>query len=106
MRGLLKGALVAAALLIAAPAFAQVYFGGPGFSFGFGYPDGDYYGPGYYGPDYYPPEYSPPPPPPVYEGGRAEVDPGAVEYCERHFRSYNPATGLYLGYDGLYHPCP
>lgn len=29
-----------------------------------------------------------------------------VGYCERHFRSYNPRTGLYRGYDGRYHPCP
>jgi hypothetical protein len=31
---------------------------------------------------------------------------GAVAYCEARFRSYNPATGTYLGYDGLRHPCP
>ena len=30
----------------------------------------------------------------------------AVAYCERRFRSYNPATGTYLGYDGYHHPCP
>jgi hypothetical protein len=29
-----------------------------------------------------------------------------VAYCERHFRSYDPATGTYLGYDGYRHPCP
>ena len=27
-------------------------------------------------------------------------------YCESRFKSYNPATGTYLGYDGLRHPCP
>ncbi|CAM5764019.1 hypothetical protein LMIY3S_01006 [Labrys miyagiensis] len=26
--------------------------------------------------------------------------------CAARFRSYNPATGTYLGYDGLRHPCP
>lgn len=27
-------------------------------------------------------------------------------YCEQRFRSYDPASGTYLGYDGLRHPCP
>ncbi len=35
-----------------------------------------------------------------YPGG------GAVGYCESRFRSYDPASGTYLGYDGLRHPCP
>ena len=26
--------------------------------------------------------------------------------CEARFRSYDPATAMYLGYDGLHHPCP
>ena len=30
----------------------------------------------------------------------------AVAYCMRRFRSYDPASGTYLGYDGLRHPCP
>lgn len=30
----------------------------------------------------------------------------AVAYCERRFRSYDPASGTYLGYDGYRHPCP
>lgn len=29
-----------------------------------------------------------------------------VAYCARKFRSYNPRTGTYTGYDGLQHPCP
>ena len=45
--------------------------------------------PYYYGPPAY-----------AYEPG------GSVAYCEQRFKSYNPATGLYLGYDGDYHPCP
>lgn len=28
-----------------------------------------------------------------------------VSYCSAKYRSYNPATNLYLGYDGNYHPC-
>jgi hypothetical protein len=34
--------------------------------------------------------------------GTPRPDMGA---CQR-FRSYNPATGTYLGYDGIQHPCP
>lgn len=29
-----------------------------------------------------------------------------VEYCMRRFRSYNPRTGMYKGFDGRFHPCP
>jgi hypothetical protein len=28
-----------------------------------------------------------------------------VAYCSAKYNSYNPATNLYLGYDGYYHPC-
>lgn len=48
---------------------------------------------------------SAPPPPvayapaPVYGGG------DWIAYCSSKYRSFNPATGLYLGYDGQYHPC-
>jgi BA14K-like protein len=27
-------------------------------------------------------------------------------YCTQRFRSYDPGSGTYLGYDGLRHPCP
>jgi hypothetical protein len=33
-----------------------------------------------------------------------EGDP--VAYCEQTYRSYDPASGTYLGYDGFRHPCP
>jgi hypothetical protein len=54
-----------------------------------------YYGYGpYYG--YYPaPAYYYGPPP-----------GGAVAYCMRRFRTYDPRTGTYVGYDGYRHPCP
>lgn len=29
-----------------------------------------------------------------------------VAYCMQRFKSYDPASGTYLGYDGLRHPCP
>jgi hypothetical protein len=38
---------------------------------------------------------------PAYPGGG-----GATAYCARRFRSYDPMSGTYLGYDGLRHPCP
>jgi hypothetical protein len=50
-----------------------------------------YYGPGYYGPP--PVAYGPPP-------------GDAIAYCMQQFRSYDPRSGTYLGYDGFRHPCP
>jgi hypothetical protein len=71
-------------------------FRGPAVAFGFG--------PGYYdyGYDY------------AYDDADAYayVAPGPavagddVAYCQQRFRSYDPSTGTYLGYDGLRHPCP
>jgi BA14K-like protein len=50
-----------------------------------------YYGPG----PYYPaPGYYGPPP------------GDAVAYCMQRFKSYDPRSGTYLGYDGYRHPCP
>ncbi len=46
-------------------------------------------------------------PAPYYEdegGAAASADP--VAYCSQRYRSYDPASGTYLGYDGLRHPCP
>ncbi len=59
-----------------------------------------YYGyPGYYGsPGYYGPAYVVAPP---YAGGG-----GAVAYCAQRYRSYDPYSGTYLGFDGYRHPCP
>jgi len=36
--------------------------------------------------------------------GRSVISPHTA-FCEARFRSYDPATGTYLGYDGLRHPC-
>jgi hypothetical protein len=42
-----------------------------------------------------------------YEPGYAVAPPGgAVAYCMQRFQSYDPASGTYLGYDGMRHPCP
>lgn len=29
-----------------------------------------------------------------------------VSYCAQRYKSYDPASGTYLGYDGRRHPCP
>jgi hypothetical protein len=57
-----------------------------------------YYGPGpYY---YYPGPYYPAP-------GYVVTPPGnAVAYCMQRFKSYDPRSGTYLGFDGRRHPCP
>ena len=88
---------------------------GPGFAAGaivggavaaatqpWGYDSGYYgydYAPGYssygYDPGYTEYSYSP-----GYGGG------GSIAYCEQRYRSYDPASGTYLGYDGFRHPCP
>jgi len=54
------------------------------------------YGPGpYYGPPAY------------YAPGYAAPLPGnAVAYCMQRYRSYDPGSGTFVGYDGLRHPCP
>jgi hypothetical protein len=39
-----------------------------------------------------------------YSAGYAAGDSSA--YCKQRFRSYDPASGTYLGYDGQRHPCP
>jgi len=86
------GGGLAAGLIGGAVAAATSPLWAPGYDYGYDY---DY--PGYaYGPGYaYAPTYA-------YAGGGG----GGVGYCEAHFRSYNPSTGTYLGYDGQYHHCP
>ncbi len=44
-----------------------------------------------------------------YGGGYVGVsapDPNAIAWCQANFRSFDPATGTYLGFDGQRHPCP
>jgi hypothetical protein len=59
---------------------------------------------GYYGPSYgyYDDGY--------YDDGAVAVAPPAgddsVAYCMQRYKSYDPASGTYLGYDGQRHPCP
>jgi hypothetical protein len=56
---------------------------------------------GYYGaPGYYDDQY--------YDDAAAAPLEGddAAAYCMQTYRSYDPQSGTYLGYDGLRHPCP
>ena len=55
------------------------------------------YGYGAYDPGYYDQGYTSVSP---YVGG------DEIAYCQQRFRSYDPASGTYLGFDGLRHPCP
>ena len=78
--GFAAGALIGGAI-----AGAPYYYGG-----------GPYYG--YAEPYYDGPAYAEGP----VEGGPGG-DPG---YCAQRFKSYDPSSGTYLGYDGRRHPCP
>lgn len=78
--GLIGGAVAAATSPLWAPGYYDYY---PGYAWGPGYTY-DYVAPG----------------PVVAATG------GNVAWCEARYRSYNPATGMFLGYDGQYHPCP
>jgi hypothetical protein len=85
--GPLVGGLAAGAIIGGALA-AQPYYGG------YGYGPAPVYG---YESD--------------YDEGYVAVAPGggggdSVAYCMQRFRSYDPASGTYLGFDGMRHPCP
>lgn len=72
--------------------------------FGFGFGVGSYYGGGYDGGPYaY--DYGDYGDYDVY-GGPDYAENDAVQYCVQRFRSYDPQSGTYLGYDGKRHPCP
>jgi hypothetical protein len=86
--GVIGGAVAAAT----SPYWAPGYYGNPDYAYGPNYG----YGYGVY--DYAPAPYVAAAP--VVAGG------GDAGYCEQRFRSYDPASGTYLGFDGLRHPCP
>lgn len=44
-------------------------------------------------------------PPTVYYAPGPAADPNWIAYCSAKYRSFDPRTGTYLGYDGLRHPC-
>ena len=79
-------------------AIAGGIIGGVLASEGYGYygAPGAYYAPGYYDDQYYDDAAAGAPP----EGD------DAAAYCMQTYRSYDPQSGTYLGYDGVRHPCP
>ena len=99
--GIVGGAVAAAT----SPLWAPGYYGdGPDYGYrpdyAYGYGEGPY-------------DYDAGPPlaqgPAVVEGRSAAVEEpmdNSVAYCEAHFKSYDPSTGSYLGYDGVRHSCP
>jgi BA14K-like protein len=89
-RRFFPGAFVAGAAL-----GAYAAYGGPDYyDYSPAYYDNTYYDNGYYD-----------------DGGTVAVVPaepagGDAASCAQTYRSYDPASGTYLGYDGLRHPCP
>ena len=72
-------------------------YGGYGYDpyyYGGDYAYNDYYDNGYYDAGY-----------PVDSAVVATTVGADPSYCAQRYRSYDPASGTYLGYDGLRHPC-
>jgi hypothetical protein len=42
----------------------------------------------------------------AYGAAPAYVGEGDDAYCAQRYRSYDPRSGTFLGYDGARHPCP
>ena len=40
-----------------------------------------------------------------YYGGQSSGSADWIAACQAKYRSFNPSTGMYLGYDGDYHRC-
>jgi hypothetical protein len=87
-RGFIPGVVAGAVVGGALAADSYAYYGGPA-----------YYGPGYYD-DQYSDDSA------VVAATPAPGGDDAVAYCMQTYRSYDPASGTYLGNDGLRHPCP
>jgi hypothetical protein len=106
--GIAAGALVGGAIAAPRPWNGYGGYGYGGYGYG-GYDSGyNSYGPSYGGYGYDPgyqayQEY------PGYNVGYADYSAAGAQdaaYCAQRFRSYDPASGTYLGYDGQRHPCP
>jgi hypothetical protein len=91
--GFIPGAVAGAVIGGALASESYAYYGGPDY-----YASGSY--PGYYD-DGYSDDAAVVAAVPDAVGGE-----DAVAYCMQTYQSYDPASGTYLGYDGLRHPCP
>ena len=108
--GVVGGAVAAATAPLWAPGYYGYYDYYPGYAYAPGYTYDTYsYDPGYaYSPGY------------TYNQGytnQGYTNQGYLNqgyttggrddaYCTQRYRSYDPASGTYLGYDGIRHPCP
>lgn len=92
-RGAGIGAAIVGGAVIGRALAGPGYYGYGGYG---GYGNVPYYN-SYYAPA---PVYAVPPPTVIYDNGDADA------YCFSRFRSYDPRTRTYLGYDGFRHPCP
>jgi hypothetical protein len=104
--GVVGGALAAATSPLWAPGYYGYDYGYPGYAYG--YDDNAYgYDPGYtYAPGGYAPRYSYDQSP-GYAYGQSYAGGGRDDaYCSQRYRSYDPASGTYLGFDGVRHSCP
>ncbi len=94
--------LVAAALLSAmtlTPVFAQAAIQEPGL-FAFYHPNADDLNGG--APT---PEAALASAPPAASGAYAAMESGNATFCAQRYRSYDPASGTFLGYEGRRHRC-
>jgi hypothetical protein len=111
--GVAAGAIVGGAIAASRPWYG---YGGYGYDYGssyYGYnsgystsyyPSANGYGYGGYSYDYSPGYYESNP---GYSTSNYSTSAGQdAAYCAQRFRSYDPGSGTYLGYDGQRHPCP
>lgn len=79
----------------------EVRRGRRGWGAGAGFATGVIVGSAFASPYYYRPY-------PYYSSPYATYAPGdpGIAYCMQRFRSYDPYSRTYLGYDGYRHPCP
>jgi BA14K-like protein len=114
--GIVGGAVAAATSPLWAPGYYDYY---PGYAYApYGYSDtyaaapygySDTYATAPYGysdtyattPYGYSGTYAPP-----LASGTVVAQGGSVAWCQAHYRSYDPASGTYLGFDGMRHVCP
>jgi hypothetical protein len=92
--GIAAGLIIGGAIAASQYPYGYGYYGGDPYGYGYGYAPAPVYAA--------PPVYGAPPAPGYVAGPAGD----AVAYCSQRYRSYNPATGTFLGYDGLRHPCP
>jgi hypothetical protein len=95
--GIVGGAVAAATSPLWAPGYYDSY---PGYAYGsYGYAPYNY-GNGTYG-------YGYPAPATVTVAPGTEVAQGdTTAWCAARYRSFDPASGTYLGFDGMRHTCP